>query len=648
MTVNIDIDLNARSAHVKLGALKAQIEALEDDIDLDLDLDGDLGDTLDDLTDTMDELSESFNSDLNETIDRLEALELDDIGVVERGNGDSGGDTGSDSGDGGRDGTATRRMRNLFDAFDRGPKEIFARMGIGSSGDGSSGSGFDREKLKDFRLFGGDGPIMPKDLEVEYNMDEERRDSLQNMIDSIFTQEDFEFEISRTHSNREGKLYGDTNYGLMSWDQYDKARGIERQKTHSGLPGSDDDRNNRSLLSGLSGFNKKLNRGFRKLIPSMSTWINMVGAAVPALAAMAVQAAGVASAMGAMALAGGAIIGLGLVGHGDSMAESFRNAQQRVADLKKEVFEEFEPTADLFSGIQAEFFDFIPGEMSRIATSMEGLTVFKDDLFELFRGGTQFISEFFGIITDNADLIGYLTERFSSLLGSSVLDLFKGLLSTTSENQEMLVQLGKTLKVVAAALYEVFLMVSKAIIWLAPLFVLIAHGAKLLNNDFAAAMLGSIALLYILGSILPGIYLGFQALGFALQRTTIPAISSLMSYVAGVITQFLVWIGINGALAASIAAVSTALLTLAAISGIGLAISGAGLLGMQGMKSQIPSDGDYSPGGSGSGSGTTIINEGDNVNVDLSNADTSTVEKFSDMGSGGGDRGPTGGSYTSD
>jgi hypothetical protein len=361
---------------------------------------------------------------------------------------------------------------------------------------------------------------------------------------------------------------------------------------------------------------------------------------------MAVQAVGVAAAMGAIAFAGASLIGLGLIGHGDSMAESFRNAKEEINELKQGLFEEFEPTADLFSGIQTEFFDFVPGEVDRIAKSMEGLMKFEDEIFSLFRGGTQFISQFIGVITENADLISYLTDKFSTLLGMSILDLFEGLLSTTQENQGMLVSLGSTLKVVAVAMYEVFLMVSKAIIILAPLFALIAHGAALLNNDFVAGMLAALGLLYLLGSVLPAIYLGFQALGFALQRSTIPAIGSLMSALAGYITQALVAIGVNGALAASIAAVSTALLTLAAISGIGLLISGSGLLGMQGMKSEIPKGSNipdsYSSGGGG---GQTTINEGNTVNVDMRGGDNSQMEKFKDMGSGG-NYGPTGGTYT--
>ncbi len=638
MTVSIDIDLDALGAKMEIANLRVMLESLGDDVDFDLDLDGELGDTLENLSDTMEEISESFSENMDETITRLENLEFDDIDMVDRGGGDSGGDTGSDSGDE----SDNRRLSKLFNALDRSTEEIRGRAGLDSDGSDSEDS------RRTFSLLEQGWQIDNDRMErVRRMLSQGEAGSLQQKLDSLYG-DDFDFTIDRELTNKmrekgESGLYGQSEFGTTSLDRYKDERDVDGIDT----PDIDNDSSRRKggLLSSLSGFNKKLNKSFKKLIPSMSTWINMLGMAVPALAAMAVQAAGVAAAMGSIAVAGGAVIGLGLIGHGDSMAESFRNAGKEVDELKQGLFNAFEPAADLFAPTQSEFFDFIPGEMDRVQQAMQGLLVFENDFFSLFRGLTKFVTEFFGVITKNSDAISYLTKRFSHLLGSSILDLFRGLLDTTKNNQEMLVQLGATLKVVAVAMYEVFLMVSKAIIWLSPLFILIAKGAKILNNDFAAGILGAIGLFYILGNLLPAIYLGFQALGFALQRSTIPAIGRLMAFTSGWISQKLIDIGVNYAWAASIGAVATAVLALAAVSGIGMLISGAGLLGMGSMKSEIPTGGDYSPSGGSSGGGT-VINEGDTVNVEMGNADNATMEKFSDMRGGGGTRGPTGGSYT--
>jgi hypothetical protein len=631
----------------EVAQLRLALESLEDDIDLDLDLDGDLGDKLDELGEAMDNLTDSFNSDLNDTIDRLEGLEFDDI-TVRDGNGDSGGDTGSDSGDyipsakqffdGGvydDDNDNNSPLRQSLEKFHNNVDGIRDAFDVA---DGISAG----EKRMDFRQALG---------EPTKSFTKDDADGIQDKINSVYTQDDFQFDVNRSASKREGELYGDTNMGLQSFDAYKQKRGIEGSlSVGANYPGGNDKKGIFQKLPGsIEGIGdgvRGMKKSFKKLIPSMSTWINMVGMAVPALGAMAVQAAGVAAAMGSMALAGAGIIGLGLIGHGDSMAESMRNAGKQVDELKKGLFEAVEPTADLFSQTQAEFFDFVPGEVKRIARSMEGLLVFEDDIFSLFTGMTEFVADFFNLITSKADTISDLTSTFSKLIGQSILDFFGWLLEAADKNQKMLINLGASAKTFAIAMYNVFVAVSRAVVMLRPFFGVLSFIANLMNNSLVSGMLAVAAVLYMVSTAVVGLSGAFFTLGMTMLSSLGPAISAITMALSSYIGGALVAIGVNASLAASIGLVTSAVLGLAAVSGIGLLVSGAGLLASDMMKPDSAS-GSFGGSGSGRGGSQTIINEGDTVNVDIGNADTATMEKFSDMRGGSGSRGPVDGSYTS-
>ncbi len=676
MTVSIDIDLDALGAKQEIGQLKLMLESLDDDLNIDFDLDGDIGDTIDKLSEAMDDLSESFNSDLNETIDRLESLEFDDISV-KRGYGNSGGDTGSDSGDrhvpsarqyfsGGplNDDDGGQPLQRSLQKFHRNIESISDFNGVASRLN-------DFERTDRFSRINSDVPNWTGD----YDFDSSFEDRIDSSIFDSFDRSEEEIKSRMGYSPTESmsRIRGTSDMDLLSWDAdqpsplSDELRKVwgEPENTDPfnfgadiGLPGKN--KNGKGSLSNLPKKFKNirtvvdgLSNSVKRLIPSMSTWINLVGMAVPALGALAVQALGVASAMGAIALAGGAMIGLGLLGHGDTMAESMRNAKQQISNLKQNLFEEFEPVADMFAPIQEEFFNFIPTQMDGITGSLEGLRVFKDDIFSLFRGGTQFISEFIDVITENESIISDLTKTFSKLIGQSILDFFEWLLQSTSENKQMLIELGGILKTVASAIYNVFMMVSRAIIMLRPFFSILSWIGKLMNNSLISGMVAVVAVMYVVASAIGGIISSMTVLASVLGTGLIPLFSSMFTYLSTYIFQTLAATMANYGLAASIANVAAALGTLLAMTGVGLLLAGGGLaLGkmmgigdVPGGKGASSSIGNWS---GGSGGGKTVVNEGDTVNVDIGDSDTASIEKFADMRGSGGDRGPIGGSYTSD
>jgi len=645
MTVSIDIDLDAMDAFQEIGQLKLALKSLDEDINIDLDLDGGLGDILDNLTETMDELSESFNADLNETIDRLEGLEFDDLSVS-RGMGNSGGDTGSDSGDyvpsagqyfsGGvfeddSDGPSGiqkainkfhRKVDGLGDAFEISEARFNLGDGSGSASDGMTHRGIIQNAARRGGV-GSFGAMMGSVAESGH------------FGDNPFSGRDHR---SRGHMRGVSRAFriGDSIGNLMP-DIGGSGRGGMFRSLTKGF------RNLSNMVEGTTS-------AFKSLIPNMQMWWRLIAVAIPALGAMAVQALGVASAMGAMAVAGAGVIGLGLIGHGDSMAESFRNAGEEIDELKKGLFDSFEPTADLFAPIQSEFFDFIPGQMDRVARSMEGLTVFKDDIFSLFRGATQFAAELVDIIVENEAIISDLTATFSKLIGQSILNFFEWLLETASENKQMLIDLGGIFKTLAIAIYEVFMMISRALIMLKPFFGMLSWIADLLNNKFFSSLIAIITLLYVLSSAASVVVGALVAVAGVLMTGMIPGLSAAFTVIQGITMQMLLATSASYALAHGIATVIGAATLL---TGIGIAAwvgsqMISGLKQVNDIKNEMGAGGSNIPTAGAANNGGTTINEGDTVNVNMGDADTSTMEKFQSMRSGSTSRGPTGGSYTGD
>lgn len=742
----VDIDVNIEWSSAEIARLKKELNSLDDDLDIDLGLDGKLGDKLDNLSDTAEELAEafdSFSSDLDDSISRLENLELDNIEVAE-GNGDSGGDTGSDSGDEpvsdrrnvfrelvdgwesdddsgkgiknilgdlsdgdlnlgldldgfsnsiddldevfdsfstdldesiGRLESANLNLQSgdeeyrhreadfeLKDHFDGGPfednvedsssyKQALEKFHRNAGGEvrldnlgsivedkkpsldkSNPESGYfddfniksllrevssnDRESVNKHGLLGldffddeGDPRSLPREAaDVDF-------DKLQNSIDEVFGDEfGFSVDERKTDLMDDGKIYGDTEFGPSSFYRQLQRKGYKHTNGENGTPidlDGDDSRDG-GEFSGVdldkpefddSGWKDSKSRGgilrnlskrfrsvseaadgmtssFGALIPNMQKWWSLIAVAIPALGAMAVQALGVAAAMGAMAGAGGALIGLGLIGHGDSMADSFEQAQLQVQELKKDLFETFQPTAQMFAPIQEEFFDFAPGQMERISRSMEGLTEYKDSVFDLFRGGTEFAADFIKIITENEDTVSQLTKRFAGLTGANILKFFDWLIQAADKNQDMLVQLGSIFKTVAISIYEVFMMISRTVIMLKPFFSSLKFISKLLNNQFFSGLLAVITLLYILVSVSSTVVGGLMAVGTALSAGLIPGLGVAFSMLQNYVFQALLATSASYTLANAIATVVAAATLL---TGIGLA-AWTGAQMVQGMK----------------------------------------------------------------
>ena len=398
------------------------------------------------------------------------------------------------------------------------------------------------------------------------------------------------------------------------------------------------------LRSGIRG--GRIFKGFKKkmkgLLPSMTAFYNVLAAILPMLVVIGAQALGVAAAMGSVAVAGGSILALGLAGHGEDMASSWKKAKEQLSTLKEEMFNTFQPTMQTFAPIQARFFDMMPEQLNKVATSMEGLTVFSDTLFASFAGLTDFIADFFDVMVANEGIISQVTMRFGELLGSSILDFFTFLITEAFESQEMLIRLGTAFKDVIVGVWHLFKVVAQVVAALKPLAAVFGWLGKLLDNKL---IVGILTFAVVLGGVvytvmtLTGVLSGLVAIwNIGLISVILESVAALEVWIFQTIAAQMA----NYGLAASIASVvSWATLGVGALLAMGAAASAIGSINASMERTTnlgtggggIPTSGGGGFGG-GAGSGTTqkTINQGDTYNIQVEgDVDNATEEGMRDI-----------------
>lgn len=388
--------------------------------------------------------------------------------------------------------------------------------------------------------------------------------------------------------------------------------------------------NLKDALQSLGNTHKGVGRQLRRLAPSMSMIYNIVSAALPAIIAFGTQLLGVAAAMGAVGAAGASIIGLGLIGHGDSMAESFQQAKVEFRDLKEEMFDEVQPLASQFAPIQGRMFDAIPGALSPVFEEMEGLTDFEDTLFNIGSIGARSLERFFGVVNSNQEKISQLTERFGELAATKAIGFFEWLINTASQNQQLIIELGSSFESLLLILYRVAMLVGRIIAGMEPLFKLFSMMAGLLNNKLLVGMLTTVTV---------G---GLMAVMFA--KVTL-AVWGLISAVVALHAWF-VKVSAGGAIAGMIASLQalgawlttiTAQMTTAqmaawglaaaiAATGVGALVVGGGLIAGQAAMETMAGP----PSGAGvSGSGNTY-NDNRSFTINQGNGDYASQKSVED------------------
>ena len=357
----------------------------------------------------------------------------------------------------------------------------------------------------------------------------------------------------------------------------------------------------RGLLNIGAGFIDSFGAKLKKLKPTMQKWYQLLALIIPLLISAGVQALGVAAALGGVAVAGGALIGLGLIGHANDMGAAFDEAGNQVQDFKEDLFEAFSPTAQQFAPISAEFLDRAPTDLQEVAKSMQELTRYSDTMFRMWSALTGGLAEFMNILVRNEDAISQLSLRFGGLIGSGILEFFEWLIQSAYRNQEMLLGLWDALVSVAVIIYNLAMAVSTAVAAFAPLLEILVVISELMNNSIIINLITLIALLLMIGRaamVIYTLYGGFMAVATGVKL----AITWMTAY------QVSTW----GAVAATLALVGVlGMLTLGVSTAIGGAVTAGVMSGTAPTGPSTRGNGggpEFGGGGGLGGSGGMTVN----------------------------------------
>lgn len=348
----------------------------------------------------------------------------------------------------------------------------------------------------------------------------------------------------------------------------------------------------------------KMGGHLKRLIPDMNQIYSVIAAIIPLAIVLGAQFLGVASAMAAVGVAGAAILGLGLVGHADSMSGSLAEAKEQMSELARESFQAAQGTAQMFAPIQSRMFAAIPGQIGQIADSMKGLTAYEGTLFTLGAMLSEGLQYSFRAIAENETAISQLAIRFGDVLGSGIIEFFGWLFKEARDNQDMLISLGGTLKDLATILFRVFRVLVMFLDAFSPLIDTLLFLSSALNNELVQALLGFALGAYLTAGALTKMGLAaLKAYSFMAGGGMLKAIQAQFWTIQAGITRLIAHYTALSAAAASAAAMM-------AMTGVGLLAVGGGLIAankMMEQKSGNTYDGYSGAGGSPSGRGGTQV-----------------------------------------
>lgn len=361
---------------------------------------------------------------------------------------------------------------------------------------------------------------------------------------------------------------------------------------------------------------RNLRENIRKLLPSMHKWYRLIALILPLLITMAGAALGAAAAIGALAMAGAAMAGIGLLGYGDSLSESLRNAQMRAKELKKELFEVFRPVAGVFQPFTEQLFDKIPQVAEKLTDPLKGLEASGYDEFfiDALEGTGNWLARLIDLANELAPEIQAIGGALGRAFGEGLINLLRWATMELYENWDAFARLGAILVDVLIILYNLSKAVSFALSFFKPLFDIFVAISDVLGSRMTSAILAAVAAmfsLYWIGSSVAALMATIKALAIA------QAFWSAVTAVGGLM-------GALGALSGVLSFILAQLLSLNILTGglllaAGLIVGGIAYkkLGPGGSASNAPGGrnapasgfGGPSPAGAGGGmSGGTQIN----------------------------------------
>lgn len=285
----------------------------------------------------------------------------------------------------------------------------------------------------------------------------------------------------------------------------------------------------------------------KQLIPSMHLWHQVIAALIPVLAAVIIQALGVAVAFGAIAVAGASIIGLGLVGHANNWSDALEEAKTQAKELGKAMFAVSTPARVAFAPIQAQLFDKMPGMSRGMFQDMATMVVYAEDIEDAVRGIFEWFGAFFSLLTQYQPIVSQLADRFGEITGDVLLEGIEWLLEEGYESQDILVAMGSMILDVAAAFYHLFTFAVRVLTVFKPLVEVFEWFVRTVTQgaigDVLFLLIGGLVMLighlYILTRLLRGIIglAGVTAKIMFVVKDAVAAVSAAIGMASGAMSM---------------------------------------------------------------------------------------------------------------
>jgi hypothetical protein len=341
------------------------------------------------------------------------------------------------------------------------------------------------------------------------------------------------------------------------------------------------------------------------------------------LVTLAGAAIGAAAALVGLAVAGGAIVGLGLLGYGENAAESMDMLKRKLGEVKSELFSSLKPAFKAMNPILDGWLDGLAGAANKLVGPLTRLAGFEGFLGGIGGGVLNWVIGFLNTISDLRPEIQAIGSVLADVFGDT--SIMEWGIDELYENMGGFLQLGSILFSLIIIIYNVAKAISFAVAPFAPLFKAVASLSGLLANKWVSALLSAVfAVLLLYGSLVGlNLLLGKLTVTAALAAAAAmkATVVSVLALAKGAVVAASSGIAtIIGALYAWVAAATTARMAMArllAMTGVGavLAIGGflAGEAIVGGMKTNATA-GDMRGGGGdgfggyGGGMGGATIN----------------------------------------
>jgi hypothetical protein len=290
---------------------------------------------------------------------------------------------------------------------------------------------------------------------------------------------------------------------------------------------------------------KAIGETIRKFLPTdMRKWYTLLAMVLPLIIALAGAAMGLVAAFGALATAGIAITGIGLLGWGDDAESSIRNVKRRLGELKSELFEVLQPAANIFQPFTAQLFDSAPGMVQNLVDPLMALaeTGYDDWWLESLEGASRWFADLLWAASKLAPQIQAIGTAFGRAFGDWLIGFLTRMTTELYENWDMWARLTRSFLAIINLIYELSKILAFMVALLEPFFIMLGKITDLVGNDFLTALLMAVAAMWALDFALAAVAAKAGYATFAKMATGLWAAAAGVGGLTGALASLKAWL----------------------------------------------------------------------------------------------------------